>query len=114
MDETRPMDGSISKLDKERKKDNRGKPKGLPKSGGRAPGTPNKKTIYFSELLNQQSSFSFINEIKRCFDELQVQDRVALIMQLMPYVAPRLNAKDISDPEEIKQQAPQNILDLVK
>ena len=62
--------------------------------GGRAKGTPNKKTgeirTFISELLTSNRE-----EIKKAFEELEPKDEVAAFTQLVKYIVPSLQSVDI-------------------
>lgn|GEM_PF-826279 len=64
------------------------KPKGLPKSGGRQKGTPNKRTIGFLEVLEGKG----INLLETIIDEamgLSGRDKINVLVDLLPYVYPK-------------------------
>jgi len=67
------------------------KPKGLPKTGGRAPGTPNKVTTemktWLSGLLDKNRK-QFERDLKR----LEPHQRVLLFEKLLSYSIPKMQA----------------------
>ena len=81
----------------ERKKP--GKKKGSPKTGGRQPGSKNKKSIYLREILEVQD-FDFGKEWVKAFSKLPDSDKIQILQQLLPYVAPRLLEKEVAPIEE--------------
>ena len=66
-----------------------GRPKGLPKTGGRVKGTPNKKTSAVLEIV-EASGYSPINRLlemaQEAYDEGNEEREIAIIGRLMPYV----------------------------
>ena len=71
----------------------RGKPKGLPKTGGRSKGTPNKRTLMFAEML-EAKGLDVIKEMKRAIDSDNV-DMFRALTDLIPYMAPKLLEREI-------------------
>lgn len=68
-----------------------GRPKGIPKSGGRQKGTPNRVTKdvreWLSKLINKSR-----RQIERDLQELEPKDRVIMLERLMQYVVPKQQA----------------------
>lgn len=68
-----------------------GRPKGIPKSGGRQKGTPNRVTRdvreWLSKLINKSR-----RQIERDLQELEPKDRVMILERLMQYVVPKQQA----------------------
>jgi len=79
----------------ENEKRTRGRPKGLPKTGGRTKGTPNKVTRdlrgFLQKLLTENQA-----QIKRDLKELEPKDRLTILEKFMPYVIPKRTETDIT------------------
>lgn len=111
MDDNGFKDESISKVENNRKP---GKPKGLPKSGGRVSGTPNKSNAKWSEVL-ESKEFSIPEQaIKLFFDE---NTQPSLKLQILTFLA-SYTASTIKPKEEVveseESQPPSDIINLVK
>jgi len=82
-----------------------GKPKGMPKTGGRQKGTPNKSTeqakILFMEIMSGN-----VNKFKEALDHLYKEDKIKwldVVNKFFPYYLPKKT--DItSDGEQIKPE----------
>lgn len=89
----------ISKV--ERPKNPVGRPVGLPKTGGRVAGTPNKKSLIFRERL--EAAGCDIHQVLAEALLTKDHETVASIASLLPYLAPRLKevieTKDDSAPD---------------
>lgn len=71
----------------------KGKNKGCVKTGGRCKGTPNqitRKTREFIEELIQDR----YEQLKKDFDSLTPSDRIKALVNLLPYITPKMS--DIS------------------
>lgn len=71
------------------------RPPGLPKTGGRKPGTPNKKSKIISECLDA-AGINLVSSIAEILPQLSVEKRVDVLMGLMPYVYPRKKSLESS------------------
>jgi len=84
-----------SNSDNSRKK--RGKKPGSKKTGGRKVGTPNKKTYWLRSVL-EENDFNwgqdFAISMRTCD-----YDRVRILIDLLPYLNPRIDPKPIEDDE---------------
>lgn len=72
--------------------DKGGRPPGYPKSGGRQAGTPNKRSLWLSEKL-EEVQFDFAVEFKKAFDANDFT-KVAALQSLLPYLAPKFKERD--------------------
>lgn len=77
-----------------------GKPKGLPKSGGRQVGALNKKT-YWLQCVLQEVGLNWGAEFKKAFDQDNFQ-KCQLLASLLPYLNPRVGEKQIDDEDSSK------------
>lgn len=70
------------------------RPKGIPKTGGRVKGTPNKVTYSLKEwitsLINKQRT-----QIEQDLQELEPKERLQMIEKLMQYVIPKQAAQQV-------------------
>lgn len=72
--------------------------KGTPKTGGRAPGTPNKVTKQAKEMLSDFISGE-AEHFKTAMGEIYMNDKplyAALYIKMLPYVLPKLNNIDVT------------------
>lgn len=71
------------------------KPKGAPKSGGRKPGTPNKRTAETQKMIEESglTPLEFMLSIMRN-DENEPAQRLAAANMAAPYVHARLSSVD--------------------
>lgn len=75
-----------------------GRPKGIPKTGGRQKGTPNRITkdvrAWLVDLISKNR-----RQLERDLQELDPKDRVMMLERLMQYVIPKKQAvkPDLSD-----------------
>jgi hypothetical protein len=70
------------------------------KYGGRQKGTPNKLTVELRSAL-KDVLYEEIERLPHRLDELETKDRLELLVKLMPYVFPRMNAASHSMDEPI-------------
>lgn len=113
MDEkSSPKEGAIiSKVEKSRKA---GKPKGLPKSGGRTAGTPNKKTASFSEEL-ENKGFSLAEAIVNLFNSTTNESiKLHLIELVAKHKLPIPKQKEQEDEELEETTTTTDILKVIK
>ena len=75
-----------------------GRPPGYPKSGGRVPGTPNKKTVHARQILEEYGADPVEALAKAMKDEKNVplELRIDCAKALLPYVYPRLAAVEVT------------------
>lgn len=90
-----------------------GRPKGLPKYGGRVKGTPNKITKDIREKLAEitskyYNSELFVNDIAA----LEPKDRVAVMEKLTNYVAPKMQSTTVDANIEAKKTIEDRLLAL--
>ena len=97
-----------------------GKPKGSPKTGGRAKGTPNKVASPIKACIsNLLTKYTNSEDFQNDFESLEPRDRLAICERLLQYVTPRLQtitAKDLFDAEyerleELLNSCPDSVLD---
>ena len=74
----------------------RGRPKGLPKTGGRKAGTPNKMTKSIRAQIEQQLEPFVANIGNMLLKITDPADRFDALVKLLPYVAPKLQNIDIT------------------
>lgn len=77
------------------KKGKPGRPKGLPKSGGRQKGVLNKKSYWLRDQL-ENIDFNWAQEFKNsmhCAD----YDRAKILVDLLPYLNPRIEPRKLDD-----------------
>ena len=96
------------------------KPKGLPKTGGRVQGTPNRNTADLKQWIND-----LIDNNKHTFEnDLQAVDpekRLAILEKLMSYCVPKLQSVSIeaqiqaeyAELEKLLQSAPAEAIDKI-
>lgn len=61
---------------------------GSPKTGGRKKGTPNKRTLAFSEILDARG-IDLVSEILDAARRLPAHDRIGIYISLLPYQYPK-------------------------
>lgn len=61
------------------------RPKGLPKTGGRQNGTPNKKTIYLSDAL-LDNTLDVPKKIIELLPQLSAEKQADILIKIMPYL----------------------------
>jgi hypothetical protein len=64
------------------------RPKGLPKSGGRKKGTPNKSTVKLSEIM-LSSQFCMVKELIDLLPSLSKEKQADTLLKLMEFVYPK-------------------------
>jgi hypothetical protein len=72
---------------------------GLPKTGGRLAGTPNKKTLMLQEVLESKG----VNPAERLCEllpRLQPKEQSQVLLELLGYLYPRRKAVEISQPND--------------
>lgn len=78
-----------------------GRPKGYPKSGGRQPGTPNKRLTYSVERRLQELGVDLISEIIEDLKELDPHSRVKAKLELLEYCDAKRKAVEVSGDHKI-------------
>lgn len=69
------------------------RPKGMPKTGGRAKGTPNKVTTSLKEwisLLIEQNREQIVQDLT----ELEPKERLQFLLKLMEYIIPKAKEEE--------------------
>ncbi len=91
--------------------DRGGRPPGYPKTGGRLPGTPNKRTVYARQILDEHGADPVEMLAKTMRDEKNVplDIRIDCAKALLPYVYPRLAAVEVTgrdgDPVQVEHDS---------
>ena len=88
-----------------------GRPAGLPKTGGRGKGTPNRKTVLLREALDAKG-ISPVNRLCDLLVELTPKDQTSVLLELLPYLYPRRKPTDEDDPN--RSQEFQTFADMVR
>jgi hypothetical protein len=79
--------------------DRGGRPVGYPRTGGRVPGTPNKRTVHARQILEEHGADPVEMLAKTMSDEMVPLDlRTDCAKALLPYVYPKLSAVEVSGP----------------
>lgn len=74
----------------------RGKPKGLERTGGRAPGTPNKVTADLRKGIQMFLEKKWPN-IETEYDSMQdPRDKLAFILKLLEFTVPKMKSIELS------------------
>ncbi len=74
-----------------------GRPPGYPKTGGRLPGTPNKRTVYARQIIEEHGADPVEMLAKTMNDEKVPLDlRTDCAKALLPYVYPKLSAVEVT------------------
>ena len=77
-----------------------GRPIGLPKTGGRKKGTPNKSSLAISEKLAELGCDPIAILARICMNEKSPLDaRIRCAIELSTYVYPKRRPLDISEPQ---------------
>jgi hypothetical protein len=73
----------------------KGKQPGTPKTGGRKAGTPNKKTYWLRQVL-EENDFDWGKDFAT---SMRVSDyeRVKILIDLLPYLNPKIDPKPLDD-----------------
>ena len=101
------------KIDKIRK---RGKPKGLPKTGGRTKGTPNKASTKWSEVLDAESFCIPEQAIKMFMDKTTPPNiKFSILQFLATYTTASIKPKESEQEDETQSEnkEPADILSIV-
>jgi len=89
-----------AEVGRSRADDSGGRPVGQPKTGGRLAGTPNKRTVYARQILDQYGSDPVEMLAKTMADEgnVPLDIRIDCAKALLPYVYPKLSSVEVSGP----------------
>lgn len=88
-----------------------GKPKGLPKSGGRQIGTPNKANIRMRARFEEQG-FDFAFEFTKAFRKLKTSSsKIEVLIKMAPFFMQRLREDSEEIPASPGSSQPQEDLD---
>ena len=81
----------------------RGKPKGLPRSGGRKAGVPNKVTVYLRQAMADVGCNIEVALAKAInSSDIKMIEALALIL---PYFVPKFRESDAPKQEQVNQEA---------
>lgn len=80
-----------------------GKPKGLPKTGGRQLGTPNKRQSGVAEIL-EAKGINLIDFILKKLPLLDEPEQIKAASALLPYVYPKLTSTELKTAEGFQIQ----------
>lgn len=84
------------------------RPKGTPKTGGRKKGTPNKTTAELKKWV-----FNFVDEnldaFKKEFANLEMDQKINLIIKLLPYVLPKQTETKLSVDEDFHRAVKESV-----
>ena len=64
------------------------RPKGIPKTGGRQPGTPNKTTAELRAFLTN-FVFEKLEKNRDKFDDIEVKDQYAILTKMTDFIIPK-------------------------
>ncbi|OFZ20071.1 MAG: hypothetical protein A2X94_09155 [Bdellovibrionales bacterium GWB1_55_8] len=67
------------------------KPTGLPKTGGRKKGTPNKRTVGLQEAL-ESHGLDVVGQLAALLPQLEVEQRASVLIDLMGFLFPKRKA----------------------
>lgn len=74
-----------------------GRKKGLPKTGGRQAGTPNKVSSKLKDFLTDVLDENR-EQIRKDLKSLEPKDRLTILEKFMQYVTPKKHEEDIDNP----------------
>jgi len=77
------------------------RPTGLPKTGGRKLGTPNKRSLRLNEIFNSLE-FYIPSELVKLLPDLEVKDRAQVLLKLLEYVYPKRRPIELSVSETLE------------
>lgn len=114
MDEKKALvkdDKAISTVQKKRKA---GRKPGSKKTGGRVKGTPNKKTVWLKQEL-ENINFCWGKEFKKALDLSEIA-KLEVLISLLPYLNPKMKEKEVEEtPQEEAQEKPKaDVLKIIK
>lgn len=77
--------------------------KGMPKQegSGRQKGTPNKKSLLVHEIL-ENKGINLIEKITELFQVVSEQEQLKALVQMLPYVYPKLTSTELKGAEGIR------------
>ena len=82
-----------------------GKPKGLPKTGGRKAGTPNKASLS-PDVLFESYDFDVVGEFLESVKDLKPSDKTIALLKFMEFVFPKKKSlESFSEYPDKKDQA---------
>jgi hypothetical protein len=87
------------------------RPIGLPKTGGRARGTPNHRTNDLKELIEGRLGSSIPEAILARLTRVSPRDQIRALMDLMAFVYPK--RKPIEKPVEVQHSAEERKLEFM-
>lgn len=91
------------------------RPKGLPKTGGRKPGTPNKRTVVLKEEL-ERVGFDWQVEFQKAYSEAETY-KCKILVDLLPYLTIKLKEQEVGEEEteELSEdKSTEELLNVVK
>lgn len=81
-----------------------GRPKGIPKTGGRKPGTPNKISLQVRGILAETTFDYYASEqFQEDLSMLEPKDRIQAMERFTKYVAPQLQSTTLDVAAETKK-----------
>ncbi len=86
--------------------------KGL-KTGGRQKGTPNKVTTEVRELL-ADLAYGIMDNVMQNIDNLTLEQSIAFLPKILPYVAPKIKAKTEKDQQDVACEHVKSLLSLAQ
>lgn len=90
-----------------------GRAKGLPKTGGRKKGTPNKMTVEVKSCIKKMlESYTGGNKFMDDFNALSPKDRLFLAERLMNYVVPKMQSVSVEDVDKDKKSTIEMLIQL--
>ena len=90
-----------------------GRAKGLPKTGGRKKGTPNKMTVEVKSCIKKMlESYTGGNKFMDDFNALSPKDRLFLAERLMNYVVPKRESVSVEDVDKDKKSTIEMLIQL--
>jgi len=72
------------------------RPAGLPKTGGRQKGTPNRKTLDLSEAISA-SGLSLPDRLMELLPSLEPEREAQVILKLMEFIYPKKRAVEVKE-----------------
>jgi len=77
-----------------------GRPTGLPKTGGRVKGTPNKRSTHLATRL-EESGFDPLSELLKIFPDFCRDRKASVLLSLLSYLYPKRKPVDPVDMNEV-------------
>lgn len=75
------------------------RPAGLPKTGGRKKGTPNRRSELLSDNLNELG-LDISERITELLPQLSTEKQMNALIQLLPYIFPKRKALELQTPPQ--------------